>query len=59
MHIVKDTTIFQVRSWRPYFHINSLFLAETDPVKKQELTNLYLNEDMDRKELQKKGIPLS
>lgn len=31
--------------------------AETDPVRKQELTNLYLNEDMNRKELQQKGSP--
>lgn len=29
--------------------------AERDPKRRQELTNLYLNEDMDKKILQKKG----
>jgi hypothetical protein len=37
--------------FKKYYNLS----AEADPKRKQELTNLYLNEDMNKKTLQKKG----
>jgi hypothetical protein len=53
-HIKNDPSVrYSIKDARKKRYYN--LSAEINPVRKQELTNLYLNEDMNKKELQQKS----